>query len=251
MLGEITLEQAIRDGRLLSVIVATADLEGRPAGPTTNEPDQSRTEDDDRERDVEEENSDEGEPRQRKHDPVLQRSLADPEDGLEDHRQYGRLEPEEQGDDQGHIAPGGIDVAEDHNGDDAGDNEQPAGHDAAERAVHQPTDIGGELLGLGSRQEHAVVQGVQEPCLGDPALLLDKDAMHDRDLSGRAAEAEHGDARPDPERLAPSDPVSELRTGFFCDRNVNQGRPPLRRTETQESRSLSFSRTHVGWHLGR
>ena len=44
-----------------------------------------------------------------------------------------------------------------------GSDEQPAGHDAAERAVHQPADIGRELLRLRARQQHAVVERVQEP----------------------------------------------------------------------------------------
>ena len=77
-----------------------------------------------------------------------------------------------------------------------------AGHDAAERAVHQPADIGRELLRLGPRQQHAVVERVQEPALRNPALLLDQDAVHDRDLAGRTAEAQARDAQPDPERLA-------------------------------------------------
>ena len=73
-----------------------------------------------------------------------------------------------------------------------------------ERAVHEPADVGGELLRLGAGQEHAVVQGMQEAVLADPALLLDDDAVHDRDLAGGAAEAEQRDAQPDPEGLAAS-----------------------------------------------
>ena len=64
-----------------------------------------------------------------------------------------------------HVAVAGIDVAERHDGDDAGQDEQPAGHDAAERAVHQPADIGRELLRLGPGQQHAVVERVQKPAL--------------------------------------------------------------------------------------
>ena len=43
---------------------------------------------------------------------------------------------------------------------------------------------------------------MQEALLADPALLLDEDAVHHRDLPGRAAEAVERDARPGPQRLA-------------------------------------------------
>jgi hypothetical protein len=52
-----------------------------------------------------------------------------------------------------------------------------------------------------SREQHAVVERVQKPRFADPPLFLDEDAMHDSDLSGRTAKAEHCDARPGPERL--------------------------------------------------
>ena len=68
--------------------------------------------------------------------------------------------------------------------------------------MHQPADIDGELLRLGAGQQGAVVQRLQEALLADPLLLLDDDAMHHRDLAGRAAEGERGDARPDLHRLA-------------------------------------------------
>jgi len=76
----------------------------------------------------------------------------------------------------------------------------PAIH-AAPDAVHQPADVGGELLGLGAWQEHAIVERMQEPVLADPALLLDDDAVHHSDLTGRAAKAQKRDTQPDPERL--------------------------------------------------
>jgi hypothetical protein len=39
-----------------------------------------------------------------------------------------------------------------------------------------------ELLCLGAGQQHAVVQCMEKSLLGNPSLLLDKDAMHDADL---------------------------------------------------------------------
>ena len=132
----------------------------------------------------------------------FKRALADAHDRFQHDREHRRLQPEEQRRDDPDLAVGGIDVAQRHDGDDAGQDEQHAGHQAAERAVHQPADIGRELLRLRPRQQHAVVERVQEPALGDPALLLDQDAMHHRDLPGRAAEAQQRDAQPDAERLA-------------------------------------------------
>src|SRR5262249_33505365 len=79
--------------------------------------------------------------------------------------------------------------------------EKRTGDDAAPRAVHQPADVGGELLRLGSRQHHAVVERVQEAPFRDPALLLDQLAMHDRDLAGWTAEADPAELPPVAERL--------------------------------------------------
>ena len=65
--------------------------------------------------------------------------------------------------------------------------------------MHQPTDIGRELLRFGARQQHAVVEGVQETMLADPPFLLDQHLVHHRDLPGGSAERQRRDAQPDPE----------------------------------------------------
>src|SRR3546814_5552533 len=67
---------------------------------------------------------------------------------------------------QRHIAPACIDIAEAHDGDDAGQDEQAARNDAADGPVHQPADIGGQLLRLGPRQQHAVVERSEERRVG-------------------------------------------------------------------------------------
>ena len=67
--------------------------------------------------------------------------------------------------------------------------------------------IGRELLRLRPRQHGAVAQCVQEARLADPALFLDDDAVHHRDLPGRAAEAERRDPQPDSEGVAEADAV--------------------------------------------
>ena len=75
------------------------------------------------------------------------------------------------------------------------------------RLMQQPADVDGELLRLGPGQQHAVVEGMQEPVLADPALLLDQDAVHHRDLAGGAAKGERGDPGPDAHRVAERNPV--------------------------------------------
>ena len=103
-------------------------------------------------------------------------------------REHRGLQPEEYRLDEADIAIGRVDVAQPHDGDDAGQDEQAAGHDAAGSPVQQPADIGRQLLRLRARQQHAVVQRMQKPALGDPVLFLDQDAVHDCDLPGGAAE---------------------------------------------------------------
>ena len=73
---------------------------------------------------------------------------------------------------------------------------------AAERPVQQPADIGRKLLRLRPRQQHAVVQGVQEPLLADPLLFVDEDAVHDGDLPRRPAKTLRRDAKPNEKGVA-------------------------------------------------
>src|SRR5271170_4446460 len=72
--------------------------------------------------------------------------------------------------------------------------------------MHQPPDIGGELLRLGAWQQHAIVERMQESAFRHPPFFFDENAVHHRDLSGGAAEAQRSDAQPD--------------TGGFADRNT-------------------------------
>ncbi len=53
----------------------------------------------------------------------------------------------------------------------------------------QPTDVDGKLMRLGPRQQHAIVERMQEPPLADPAFFFHQDSVHDRDLSRRTAKA--------------------------------------------------------------
>ena len=93
--------------------------------------------------------------------------------------------------------------------------------------MQQPADIGRQLLRLRARQQHAVVQRMQKPALGDPVLFLDQDAVHHRDLPGRAAETQYGDPQPDPKGFAEADAVTEVAAcaglGRLVDRGIHYG----------------------------
>ncbi len=90
---------------------------------------------------------------------------------------------------------------------------QPAGRDAAGGAMQQPADIGGQLLRLGAREQHAVVERMQESAFRNPVLFLDQDAMHHRDLAGGAAEAEQCDAQPHPKCFGERNAVPVVAAG--------------------------------------
>ena len=153
-------------------------------------------------------------PASRDHDVVAQGALADAHQRLDHDREHRGLQAEEQRFDIPDIAVGRVDIAQAHDGDDAGHDEQAARHDAAGSPVHEPADIGCELLRLRARQQHAVVQRMQEPALGDPLLLLDQDAVHDCDLPRGPAEGEQRHPQPDPERLSEADAVTGISSCF-------------------------------------
>jgi hypothetical protein len=130
--------------------------------------------------------------------PVAQRAFADADHGLDHDRQHRGLEAKEQRLDDPDIAVGGVDIAQAHDADDAGQDEQAAGHDAAGGPVQQPADIGRKLLRLGAGEQHAVVQRVQKPAFGDPVFLLNQDTVHHCDLPGRPTKTQQRHPQPDP-----------------------------------------------------
>ena len=96
----------------------------------------------------------------------------------------------------------------------AGKDEQDPRRESAARAVQQPADVGGELLRLGPRQQHAEIERVQEASLVDPPLLVDQHAVHQRDLARGSAEADAADLEPHPQRLPePDSPFIAARAG--------------------------------------
>ena len=126
------------------------------------------------------------------HDLVLERTLADPDHRLEHDREHGGLQAEEERLDDPDLPEGGVDEGERHDREHARQHEERAGDQppwSCAGASRRRRRAAAPRAG----QEHAVVERVQEPRLADPALLLDQDAVHDRDLPGGAAEGERGD----------------------------------------------------------
>src|SRR5262245_10145467 len=71
--------------------------------------------------------------------------------------------------------------------------------------MHQPADVNGELLRLRAGQQHAVVERVQKSFFTQPAPPLDQLTVHDRDLTGRAAEGDEPQLDPEAKRLRERD----------------------------------------------
>src|SRR5262245_56192114 len=88
--------------------------------------------------------------------------------------------------------------------------------------MHEPADVSRELLSFRTREQHAIVQCVQETLLGHPALLFDQNAMHDRDLTGGSTKASASHAQPSPECFAQCHAVaarfSTPRNSVDCER---------------------------------
>ncbi len=135
---------------------------------------------------------------------TAQRAPRDPQQGLDDDHEDRGLDADEGRLDDRDLAEIGVGDAQAEHDEGARQHEEKAGGKPAERAVQPPADIGGELHGLGPRQQHAEIQRMQEAVLGDPAPLLDEHAVHQRDLAGRSAEGQHADLRPDGEGLLES-----------------------------------------------
>ena len=142
---------------------------------------------------------------------VAERPAADAYHRLNDDRDHRGLESEEHPLEQRRLAMRDVDEAEAEDRQEPRQHEQHPGDHAAPRAVQQPSDVDRELLRLRPRQQHAEVERVQEPRLADPPLLVDEDAVHDRDLPGRPAERQRRDPEPDPHRLGERDAVRRHR----------------------------------------
>ena len=156
---------------------------------------------------LEEEDGHEGERRDRDLHASAQRAAADAQHRLDHHREHGGLRARRTAPStHAHVVEAGVQRCSAASTTSAPGSTKSTPATSPPRApMQQPADVGRELLRLGPGQQHAVVERVQEARLADPALLVDEHAVHQRDLTGRAAEAEQADLRPGAERLAPGD----------------------------------------------
>ena len=117
--------------------------------------------------------------------------------GLQHQRGHSRLDAIKQACYPGHVAKSDIHPAQAHQNKEGRQDKKRAGHDAAPGAVHQPANVSGELLRLGARQQHAVVQGVKKTPLRYPAFFFHQFAVHDGNLTRRAAKADETQTQPE------------------------------------------------------
>jgi hypothetical protein len=205
------VQRIVGDQRRWTVVraaVATRPAHGGRCPSAERPPDEGGTRDDGWERHAEQGQREERRDRQRDECGMAQRLLADAHHGLCDDGQYRGCEPGEQGGDDGGLTETDVDRRQAEQCHNPGEHEQGAGDQATAHPVEEPADVDGQLLGLRAGQQCAVRQGVQEPPLPDPALLIDQGALHDRDLPGRAAERLQRDREPRPDRLTEWDDIT-------------------------------------------
>jgi len=191
--------------------VAPARKRGR-ALPTRPPADQPRREKDQRERGSEKVDRDE---RHRSQSARRIRSQSSPthaNDRLQNDREHRGFQAEEQRRHRPHGAEQDVNPRKRKDRERARQNEQRARDQPPAHAVEQPADVCRQLLRLGPGQQHAKVERVEKPRFADPSLLVDQDAMHQRDLPCRPAETERRDPRPDLGRLTQCNAVCHRHT---------------------------------------
>src|SRR5262245_8939520 len=142
-------------------------------------------------------------------------AAADLQDGLDDDRDDDRFEPVQRAGDSGNVAVCSVDVREREQDEDRRDYKEGAGDDAARDPAQQPADINGKLLRLRTGQQHAVVERMQKSLFTQPAPPLDQLTVHNRDLTGRAAERDEPKLDPEAKRLRERNaPPSEAEVTF-------------------------------------
>jgi hypothetical protein len=128
--------------------------------PNADEADQSGGEHHNRKRDRKGVDGHEGERRDADHRRRPERSFPDPEQGLHHDGKHSCLKPEEQAREPGRVLEQGVGRRECDDDHEPGKHKERPRDQAAAHPMQEPADIGRELLGLWSRQQHAEVQGM-------------------------------------------------------------------------------------------
>ena len=145
---------------------------------------------------------DEGDAREQPVQRLLECAARDPHDRLDDQRDRRRLQAEDCGRHERHVAVQRVEEGQGEQQENRRHQEAEPRDDAARDAVQAPAEPDRELQRLGARQQDHEVERIQVGALVDPAPLLDELAMHDRDLRDRPAEGNQPQPEPVPERLA-------------------------------------------------
>ncbi len=133
---------------------------------------------------------------------VAQGARAHAPGGLEHDGRHGGFDACKQTRYQRRVAKNQIDPGQRNQQEQRRQNKQDTCHDAARAAVHQPAQVGGQLLRLRAGQHHAVVQRMQKAALRNPAPALHQFLVQKSDLTRRAAKADAADLQPKPPGLA-------------------------------------------------
>ena len=149
--------------------------------------------DDQRERKLENRKCSECGNRHRDCRPALQRPRRHTQQCLQDDRQHCCLQPEQQPRNERNVTECDIERRQHQHDDETRQHKKAPGQKTARHATQQPAAIGGKLHCLRPRQQHAEVECVQETLLLQPALVIDYDAMHQRDLPGRPSKGNQPD----------------------------------------------------------
>ena len=199
-----------------------------PSGPqlARDGADKRGAEDDPRKRDREDEDCGKRQDGERPEKSIFQHAAADAPRCERNNRRDRWLNAIEQAADNRRLAKGYIKPRQANQNQQRGQNEQRAGDNAALDAMHQPADVGGELLRFRAGQEHAIVQCMKKALFGDPAAFLHQLLVHDGDLTRWPAEANAAEFQPIAQRRAERDGVDGTRIGhgskgllvrqFFC-----------------------------------
>ena len=130
---------------------------------------------------------DEGRPRKHPSRPPLQRPTGNAQQRFHNENQHGALQPVENRRDKGNVTENREQRRQDQHQKGTGQNKQQPRRKSALGAIHQPAEIGCQLLRFRPRQERAEIQRMQKPAIADPAPLIDKFTVHQRNLACRTA----------------------------------------------------------------
>lgn len=158
--------------------------------------DDARPDDDEGEWNLEEENRNECGPGNGPVQRTLQSLPRHAQKGFDHDCEHGCLDAQEDRFEGGSRTELGVGQRQRQHYQRTGKYEQEPRNQPAPDAVKPPANVGRQLHRLRAGQEHAEVEAAQKSPIVDPALLIDQNAMHEGDLSGRSAERQQTDLRP-------------------------------------------------------